>query len=144
MRKDIKDMVNEKDMCVLATVSGGKPHCSLMSYVADDECSEIYMVTQKKTSKYKNMIENPHLSLLIDDREENTAALRQSSKALTISGTFQAIDNMNKKKSAADRLIKRHPYLNVFIDDPETEIFCVKIVSFLLLDGLTNAYFEEV
>jgi nitroimidazol reductase NimA-like FMN-containing flavoprotein (pyridoxamine 5'-phosphate oxidase superfamily) len=144
MREDIKDLVIEKDVCVMATVSGGKPHCSLMSYVVDDQCHEIYMVTQKNTKKYTNMLENPFVSLLIDNREQHVGADRQNAKALTISGTFQEIDDNFKKNAARNRLLERRPHLKVFLDDPGTEIFCVKINSFLLLDGLTNAYSESL
>ncbi|SPD73356.1 conserved hypothetical protein [uncultured Desulfobacterium sp.] len=143
MREDIKQMIRQKDMCVMATVSGTKPHCSLMSYVPDDECLEIFMVTHKNTTKYRNMLENPSVSLLIDDRDENSAGNRKNSKALTISGVSQMIDILSKKKRAAGRLLERHPHLSVFIDDPGAEIFCVKPISFLLLDGLTKPYFEN-
>ena len=70
MLERMKAVVREKDICVLATVSGDKPHCSLMAYAADDDCREIYMVTHRKTNKYKNLKENPAVSLLIDTREE--------------------------------------------------------------------------
>ena len=70
MLETMKAMVQERGTCVLATASEGKPHCSLMTYVANDNCQEIYMVTQKNTKKYKNLMDNPHVSLLIDNRAQ--------------------------------------------------------------------------
>ena len=43
MIERMKELVRRKDICVLATVAENKPHCSLMAYVTDDECKEIYM-----------------------------------------------------------------------------------------------------
>jgi nitroimidazol reductase NimA-like FMN-containing flavoprotein (pyridoxamine 5'-phosphate oxidase superfamily) len=142
--EEMKAMVKAKDMCVMATVSRGTPHCSLMTYVCDDECQEIYMITQKNTQKYKNLLENPTVSLLIDSREEHTGSSRRNAKAMTISGTFHKIENNSEKKEAGNRLLERHPHLEVFFDDPDTEVFCVSVSSFLLLDGLKEAYFEKV
>ena len=39
----MKDIVKGNDLCVLATVSEGKPHCSLMSYLSDEKGHEIYL-----------------------------------------------------------------------------------------------------
>ena len=49
MLAEMKALAREKNICVLATVGGRKPHCSLMAYVTDENCTEIYMVTHKNT-----------------------------------------------------------------------------------------------
>jgi nitroimidazol reductase NimA-like FMN-containing flavoprotein (pyridoxamine 5'-phosphate oxidase superfamily) len=144
MLEEMKAMAKQKDMCVLATVSGGNPHCSLMAYATDDECREIYMVTQRGTKKYKNLIENPSVSLLIDTREEQAASRPLQIKALTIAGLFQKIDDAGKKKLARARLLERHPHLAGFIDQTDTELLCIQVTSFLLLNGLQEAHFETV
>ena len=71
MLKEMKALVKDKNICVLATAAGGKPHCSLMAYVTDENCEEIYMVTLRSTRKYRNLTENPAVSLLIDNREKS-------------------------------------------------------------------------
>ena len=144
MLEEMKALAKQKDTCVLATVSGGNPHCSLMAYATDDDCREIYMVTQKETKKYKNLIKNPSVSLLIDTREEQSASRPLQAKALTIAGLFQVIDDEHKKRFARARLLERHPYLNEFIDQTDTELICIKAISFLLLNGLKEAHFEMV
>jgi len=66
MLEKMKNIVRGNDLCVLATVFEGKPHCSLMYYISDEEGHEIYMVSNKQTKKYANLIENPTVSLPID------------------------------------------------------------------------------
>jgi nitroimidazol reductase NimA-like FMN-containing flavoprotein (pyridoxamine 5'-phosphate oxidase superfamily) len=139
----MKALAREKDICVLATASGDNPHCSLMAYVTDDDCREFYMVTHRETKKYKNLLENPSVSLLIDTREEHSGSRRSRAKALTVSGLFQEMEE-GKKKRARARLLERHPHLTGFIDDADAELFCIKVTSFLLLNGLKEAHFETV
>lgn len=140
----MKKLAKEQDICVLATVSGEKPHCSLMAYVTDDDCREIYMATHRGTKKFMNLMENPSVSLLIDTREEYKGPLRPEAKAMTVSGAFERLEDAQKKVSAKARLLDRHPHLKEFMDHPDAEVICIKIRSFLLLDGLTDAHFEEI
>jgi general stress protein 26 len=138
----MKALVREKDTCVLATVSGGKPHCSLMSFIADSECREIFMVTHPQTRKYKNLQENPCVSLLIDTREEDRNLAVGQKKALTISGVFQKVDPVRKKVIRA-QFLARHPQLKELVDDPDSVLISVRVQSFQLLEGVQDAYFAE-
>jgi len=144
MHHKIKDLLKGKDTCVLATVSGSAPHCSLMAYVTDDECREIYMVSHKQTKKFQNLMKNPAISLLIDTREEDAGSRRSNAKALTVNGMFQKIEEGTKKDFVRARLLERHPHFKEFAHHSDAEIFSVKVESFLLLEGPVNAYFERV
>jgi len=136
--------VRGHDTCVLATVSEGRPHCSLMAYAADDACGEIYMVTPRATTKYRNLMENPLVSLLIDTRADHLGKRPPDARALTIEGEFRPIHGREKRLSADASLTAAHPYLRDFMDSEDAEVFSVKVTSFLLLEGLSDAYFEEV
>lgn len=140
----MKKLAKEKDLCVLATVSGEQPHCSLMAYATDDDCSEIYMATHRGTRKFKNLTQNPFVSVLIDTREEHRGPHRPEAKAMTVSGAFARLEDGQKEAWARARLLGRHPHLKEFMDHPDAEVICIKIHSFLLLDGLTEAHFEEL
>ena len=144
MLKKMKKIVKDKDVCVLATVMDNAPHCSLMSYVPDRDCREIYMMTRKGTKKYRNLAANKTVSLLIDTREEDCGADRAKIKALTVSGVFKTIGDKAKKKLVRQKLLKKHPQLKPFSQDPDTEVFAVKVKSFQLLDGVKDSYFEKV
>lgn len=141
MRTDIRDLIQSNNFCVLATVSEGKPHCSLMSYIADTDSREIYMITQRETKKYRNLAENPSVSLLIDTRQTDS---KNQTKALTITGTFQSSIDENKKSNIRTSLLKINPDLKYFIDDPSVEIIVVQVKAVQLLDGIKDSYFEIV
>lgn len=144
MLETMKALVKGKDTCVLSTVSGQTPHCSLMAYATDEDCREIYMVTHRQTTKFRNLMENPVVSLLIDTRDERTGPRRSEVKALTIAGVFETIDDGERRIKASSILLKRHPHLDEFLNHPDAEILCIKIDSFLLLDGLTDAHYESL
>jgi nitroimidazol reductase NimA-like FMN-containing flavoprotein (pyridoxamine 5'-phosphate oxidase superfamily) len=144
MLEKMQAIVKANDLCVLATVSEGRPHCSLMSYISDEEGREIYLVSHKQTRKYVNLMENPTVSLLIDTREKEKGQRRIYIKALTVSGEFQTINDPGKKGLIRAEFLKRHSHLTDFLSDPGAEIFSIKIRSFQLLDGVKDAFFETI
>jgi nitroimidazol reductase NimA-like FMN-containing flavoprotein (pyridoxamine 5'-phosphate oxidase superfamily) len=141
MLEQMKALARNKNMCVLATIAKAKPYCSLMAYVTDEFCEEIYMVTHRKTQKYKNLLENPAVSLLIDTREKRP---RNRTQALTVEGTFHKIEDETKKGRVKNTLLKYHPHLKDFIDHPDAVLICIKIKAFLLLNGLTESHYVQL
>ena len=141
MLDQIKALARGKNMCVLATDAGGRPHCSLMAYVIDENCREIFMVTHKNTQKYRNLINNPAVSLLIDSREN---APRSRVLALTVDGSFHLIEENAKRNRVKAMLLEEHPHLADFLNHAEAELLCVKVNSFLLLDGISEAHYQQM
>lgn len=144
MNKKVGALIKNNDICVLATVAGAAPHCSLMSYVAAEDGREIYMVTHENTKKFINMEGNPSVSLLIDSREADRGERRYEAKALTVTGTYERVKDEMKAGEISRRLLDRHPHLKDFIDDPQARFIIVRVKACQLLEGVTDAYFEEV
>jgi nitroimidazol reductase NimA-like FMN-containing flavoprotein (pyridoxamine 5'-phosphate oxidase superfamily) len=140
----IKSLIKSKDVCVLSTVSGGEPHCSLMSYVTDDDCREFYMLTLPATKKYRNLEGNSAVSLLIDTREEDIDRSRKDIQALTVSGVFRKIDDDATAETIIRKLLQRHPHLEDFAKSGGIKVFAVRAKSFQLLEGVSRAHFEKV
>ena len=141
MLEKMTAFVRQKNVCVLATVSDHKPYCSLMAYITDGSCKEIYMVTHKNTTKFNNIQKNPSVSLLIDSRETQP---RSNAQALTIDGVFIPLIDDNKRQNIRDRMLESFPHMKNFLHHPESEIIRVKINSFLLLDGLIESHFVSL
>jgi nitroimidazol reductase NimA-like FMN-containing flavoprotein (pyridoxamine 5'-phosphate oxidase superfamily) len=141
MLEEMKALAREKNSCVLATIVDRKPYCSLMAYVTNTACTEIYMATHRNTQKFQNLAANPAVSLMIDTRDTSP---RTSARALTVEGVFQKITDTDKKKKVHRKLLSVHPHLDELMAHPECEVFQINIKSFLLLDGLTRSFFEEL
>ena len=144
MIEQIKQLVKDEKFCVLATVSDNRPYCSLMAYISEEDCRKIYMATFRNTVKYRNLTENPMVSLLIDTRTKTFDNDINEMKALTITGKFAEVRKGSRRMEVHDMLLQKHPYLGVFLDSPESCLFSVEVHSFLLLNGFTDSYYEIV
>lgn len=133
----MKALASQKNICVMATVSGSAPYCSLMAYAVSEDCREIYLATLRATRKFRNLTANPSVSLLIDSREIRP---RTQAQALTVEGTCHAIEDDAAKINARGRLLESHPHLMELLDNPDAALLCVRVKSFLLLEGLAEAH----
>jgi nitroimidazol reductase NimA-like FMN-containing flavoprotein (pyridoxamine 5'-phosphate oxidase superfamily) len=140
----MRALLKAGSMCVLATCAAGKPHCSLMAYITDDAGTTVFMVTLKETQKYRNFLQNPQASLLVDTRYEQHSAGRGQIQALTVSGTFQTIEEDGERASILGKMAENHPHLGELLRNASAEPFAIKVDSFLLLDGALEAQYVEV
>jgi nitroimidazol reductase NimA-like FMN-containing flavoprotein (pyridoxamine 5'-phosphate oxidase superfamily) len=139
----MRTLLKEMDICVLATAHAGKPHCSLMAYVPDAEGRWIYMLTQGKTKKYQSVLENPHVSLLVDTRCREKKMDREKVNALTVYGVFEPCQDPGERKAWLTRIVAIHPHLKELADQSDAEILSIRVDSFLLLEGVSTAHFEK-
>ena len=143
MDEKMKAILRENNLCVLATCSVAGPHCSFMSYAPGPEETTIYMVTLKMTKKYRNILENPKVSVLVDTRIESFSRPAEI-RALTVSGICSPVRETQERNRAIGHILATHPHLSWLVAHPDAEVLAVRAESFLLLDGPRDAHFEEV
>lgn len=136
MINSIKLLIKEGSHCVLATVNGNQPYCSLMTYITDENVQCIYMVTHRSSRKFSYIRKNPRISLLIDTRD------RKQKQAMTIIGKCKELGRPETDR-IRERFIQTHSHMKTFVKDSEAEVICINIESVLLLNGLTDAHFVE-
>jgi nitroimidazol reductase NimA-like FMN-containing flavoprotein (pyridoxamine 5'-phosphate oxidase superfamily) len=111
---------------VLATDSDGQPYTSMIAYALTPDKKGIVFATPRKTQKYKNILKNNRVSLLIDTRS-NTEKDYMSAESLTILGNAKRVRKGGKWSVLAGVLMQKHPNLNEIIRSPETKLIFVKI-----------------
>ncbi len=144
VRVKVRALIRDQGTCVLATASQNRPHCSLMAYSTNDSCDEIYLITPRDSHKYKNMRENPAVSLLIDTRQNMSNQAYNEIIALTISGRFQGIIGDSEQERIRNELSRKHPELKDFFENPESEPVKIIIESIMLLEGPNNPHYGMI
>lgn len=110
----------------LATDSSGQPYTSLVAFTLTPDVRGALFTTPKKTSKYKNIMGNRKVSLLIDTRSNATKGYMES-EALTILGTAVPVRRGKRWNELAGLFIKKHPQLADFVRAPSSALVFVSI-----------------
>ena len=112
---------------VLATDAQGHPYTSLVAYALTADGKGVLFATPKSTRKYKNILANNRVSLLIDTRSNTDKGYMQS-ESLTMIGKAHPVRKGTKWTSLAEILIKKHPRLAEFVRSPETALIYVEMM----------------
>ncbi len=112
---------------VLATESDGQPYTSLVAYALTPDARGIVFITPRKTRKYRNIIRNSRVSLLIDTRR-NTKEDYMSAESITIEGVARPVRRGREWLGLVEILSMKHPRLRRIISSPETALIRVRIV----------------
>lgn len=75
---------------------------------------------------------------MIDTRVQSKE--RKNIQALTISGEYSPVPE-NDQNLIRDTIVNKHPQLSTLAAKPDAIVIKIKIASFLLLDGVNDAYY---
>lgn len=111
---------------VLATDAEGSPYTSLIAYALTSDMKGFLFITPKSTRKYRNILKNNHVSLLIDTRS-NTEKDYMGAESVTILGKAGPVRKGRKWSELAGILLAKHPVLRKVMLSPETALIMVEI-----------------
>lgn len=127
-------MLKENQLCVLCTESQAMPHCSLMTYILGEDGRTLYLITSMNSRKYKNLMENKNVSVLIDSRQHMASGSNFPIISVTFDGVLTDIDKP-RLENIRDQFREGHPELEEILIQDNCMIFSVHLKSYLLLNG---------
>lgn len=140
-RMTLEEMFESFDtlrFAVLATSEQGSPYTSLIAFALTPDRHTLIFATPKATRKYENIISQPAVSILVDNRSQEAGDI-QGAQAVTLLGTAHEVSTPAQKEAYQAALVKRHPELAAFLDDPGTALIAVTIHQ-----AVHVAHFQDV
>ena len=125
----INKIVNTQYFAVLNSVGEGQPYSNLVSFAITDDLKSLVFITDRNTRKYRNIKENNHLSLLIDNRTNQPSDITQAI-AITVIGT--AREEVTSRDSYQVIFLTRHPQLKQFVDNPNSALILVTVSEYII------------
>jgi heme iron utilization protein len=127
----LKTLFKTQPLAVVATQRGGHPYTSLVAFAASEDLRRVVFVTSRATTKYRNLLDAPHVSLLIDNRMHSVEDFTAGA-AVTVLG--RAAEIVDKRGSALlERFLRKHPHLEAFARAPSTALCGVEVETYLLV-----------
>jgi nitroimidazol reductase NimA-like FMN-containing flavoprotein (pyridoxamine 5'-phosphate oxidase superfamily) len=127
----LKKFFESQPLAVLATQNGTAPYVSLVAFAANEKLTYLLFSTTRATRKYSNLLANPEVSLLIDNRK-NTIEDFQDAMAVTALGKVAHIEDFERGIMEKIYLMK-HPYLTDFLKSPTTAFLKIRIEKYIVV-----------
>lgn len=111
---------------VLSTAAGVEPYSSLVAFALTPDSRGLVFATPKASRKYRNILANENVSLLIDTRS-NAAPDYLRAEALTVEGTARPVRRGRRREELSRLLAEKHPTLSDFLLSEGTSLILVDI-----------------
>lgn len=136
----IFDLFNAQTFAVLSTSKSDQPYASLVAFAENSRKNEIYLLTPNTTRKYKNLINNPKVAVLVNNSRNKTDDIFNA-VSVTITGSAQVVAS-HEREDVLFCYLKKHPYMKAFSASPTTAVIRVKIDQYIMVNQFQNI--EEI
>ena len=142
LRQLLNGLFASQLLAVLATQTEGQPYTSLVAFSEADELKYLLFETNRNTRKYANIVADPRVAILVDNRSNRDSDFR-TAIAVTAIGEAEEVHGPEK-----DRLMKlylaKQPHLGEFVSSPDTALFRVRIHEYKVVSSFQNVVGLEI
>lgn len=122
--KKIIELLQGEKVCYLATCKDNEPYLSLMNFTFDEESQRVILSSRRNSKKFKNILNNREVSLLLHNDNPGTAL--EDIISVTING--KAYEEKDDQKDYYQKLhATKHNDRHQFIIGDEIAILSVSI-----------------
>ena len=136
IKNKIRLLVESQATAVLATAADSQPYASLVGFSYSADLKKIFFATPNNTTKYRNLADNPNISLIIDSRICNQKDFSRSA-AITVMGEAHELEGEDRSQKLADHAA-RLPGLAGFFSSPTMAMFQIDVQAYIVADGMTE------
>lgn len=142
LRESLSRLFRAQSLAVLSTSDEGQPYCSLVAFASTDDVGGLVFVTNRSTRKFANLVRDPRVSLLIDNRSNEEADFHDAT-AVTATGRAGEVPAEER-----GRLLKlylgKHPGLEEFLRSPECALVEVRVSSYTVVSRFQQVTTLEI
>ena len=131
LKEFLKDLLSSQRLAVLATQSQRQPYGNLVAFVATNDLKHLLFATTRATRKYANIIENPRIAMVMDNRSNQEADFHQAA-AVTATGVVKEVDG-SEKGPLLRLYLSRHPYLKDFVSSPTCALLKMNVETYYVV-----------
>jgi nitroimidazol reductase NimA-like FMN-containing flavoprotein (pyridoxamine 5'-phosphate oxidase superfamily) len=132
----VRALVASQRLAVLATQEEGQPYTSLVAFVETDDLRHMIFATARETRKFTNIVRDPRVAMLVDDRSNDEADFRRA-VAVTAIGRASEVRGQDRNGLAA-RYLRKHPYLEEFVTSPSCALMKVTVERYYVVSEFQN------
>jgi|WetSurMetagenome_2_1015567.scaffolds.fasta_scaffold410146_2 uncharacterized pyridoxamine 5'-phosphate oxidase family protein len=125
----LKKIIGGQYFAVLNSVGGGQPYSNLITFAITSDLKSLVFITDRNTSKFRNIKKNSSISILIDNRTNQPSDIKNA-KAITVIGTAHEVTE--NKDALQASFLDRHPDLSKFAFAPNNALILVTIQEYII------------
>jgi nitroimidazol reductase NimA-like FMN-containing flavoprotein (pyridoxamine 5'-phosphate oxidase superfamily) len=127
----VRELLESQRLAVLSTQGQVQPYSNLVAFAATPDLKYLIFATTRATRKYANLLNHAQVSILIDNRTNETADFAEAA-AVTVLGRASEVHG-DERSQHLKIYLNRHPYLEDFVTSPNCALFSVKVERYIMV-----------
>jgi nitroimidazol reductase NimA-like FMN-containing flavoprotein (pyridoxamine 5'-phosphate oxidase superfamily) len=127
----IRNLLDSQKLAVLATQNHGQPYVNLVAFAATADLKYILFATTRATRKFANLLADPRVALLVDNRKNDVADFAEAA-ALTALGKAWELHG-SERQQFLEVYLKKHPHLQEFVNAPTCAFLRIKVDKYIVV-----------
>jgi len=124
----LRELFDSQKFAALATEYRGKPNNCLVAFAVTDDLRHLLFTTSRDTSKYRNIIAESRVAILVDSRSNQDSDLLN---AIAVTATGEAKEaTANERDRLLGIYVAKHPQLADFANSSENALVKVEIANY--------------
>lgn len=136
LETEVRNLLASQKFAVLSTQELDHPYLNLVAFAEASDLRTILFATTRATRKYGNILSKSGVALLVDNRSNDVADIREA-MALTIIGIAGEVPD-EKRESLDSVYLEKQPYMKEFLSSPSTALIKVDVETYLLVSRFQN------
>ena len=132
----LKKLFSNQLLAVLGTQSSIGPYGNLVAFAETADLKRLLFATTRSTRKYNNLMENPGVSMVIDNRSNNENDFHEA-VAVTATGFAKELHGAERDK-LRDIFLLKHTYLVDFVTSPSCALLYVDVKTYYIVQRFQN------
>lgn len=136
LETDVRTLLASQRFAVLSTQEKDHPYMNLVAFAETGDLRTMLFATTRATRKYGNITAKSGVALLVDNRSNEVADIREA-MAVTIIGT--ACEVPESLRERLDRVyLEKQPHMEEFLSSPTTALIKVDVESYVVVSCFEN------
>ena len=135
LRDKLSSILASQKLAVLATDKDAQPYNCLVAIAGTADLKHLMFCTSRSTRKYGELIENPRVSILADNRS-NTESDFDNAAAVTATGRATEAHGVERDR-LAHIYLEKHRNLIDFVNSPDNALIRVDVLEYVI-SGFTD------
>ena len=134
LKEKIESLCNSQSIAVMATNCKGHPYTNIVGFALSEDMHNIIFATLKDTCKFDNILNDPRVSLTIDNRNCRASEF-DSAAAVTATGFANIIEDDPDGRHRRI-LLGKLPGMRNFLDMDDCIIVSIDVEKFIYVFGI--------
>ncbi|MEJ2110559.1 MAG: pyridoxamine 5'-phosphate oxidase family protein [Acidobacteriota bacterium] len=132
----LKKLFSSQLLAVLGTQSPSGPYGNLVAFAETDDLKKLLFATTRSTRKYKNLIENPEVAMVIDNRSNHEDDFHEA-VAVTATGFAKELHG-TERDELQGVFLQKHKYLVDFVASPTCAFLYLDVKTYYIVQRFQN------